>query len=400
MQMDTASSNPSSPTRGIDVLIECLENSPSRSTTDAATGSAATSSAAPAASHRVLPFGTQGAAAGAQGAAAGTQGAAAGKRVLPFGPHAGVQSAQRKLPCFSAPGTSLPLLSLPASVSIVYTRSCGEANECCDFLKQRLSQHASSQHASSLVGLDIEWTVTYTANMTQRPASVLQIATGGTCYVFQLSAMPRFPERLRALLEDTAVVKTGCKVGNDALKLRRDYGVRVARTLDLGKIAAKALPYGDRPWSLADLCESVLHRRMRKDVRLSNWESRLTDEQLSYAAADAWASRAVGVALLRRLEAASGAARGSASGGGARAHHQGASDAARGSSASGGGACVQQTCPAHDEGVSEEERLLCACAAAGLVEDTPPDPMAERRAAPAAAGSAGGAGREEAPSRE
>ena len=376
---EQGSSNPSSPTRGIDVLIECLENSPSRSTTDAATGSAATSSAAPAASHRVLPFGTQGAAAGAQGAAAGTQGAAAGKRVLPFGPHAGAQSAQRKLPCFSAPGTSLPLLSLPASVSIVYTRSCGEANECCDFLKQRLSQHASSQHASSLVGLDIEWTVTYTANMTQRPASVLQIATGGTCYVFQLSAMPRFPERLRALLEDTAVVKTGCKVGNDALKLRRDYGVRVARTLDLGKIAAKALPYGDRPWSLADLCESVLHRRMRKDVRLSNWESRLTDEQLSYAAADAWASRAVGVALLRRLEAASGAARGSASG---------------------GGACVQQTCLAHDEGVSEEERLLCACAAAGLVEDTPPDPMAERRAAPAAAGSAGGAGREEAPSRE
>ena len=131
-------------------------------------------------------------------------------------------------------------------------------------------------------------------------AAVLQIATAGTCYVIQLSSMPQFPAQLQALLEDRSVVKCGNKICNDALKLRRDFGVRTAGLLDLSKLAAKAI--SDRPWSLADLCEVTLRHSLPKELRMTDWEAtRLDDQQIMYAAIDAYASRAIGVTLLRRL---------------------------------------------------------------------------------------------------
>jgi ribonuclease D len=114
--------------------------------------------------------------------------------------------------------------------------------------------------------------------------------------------MRRLPSALRALLTDATLPKAGCKVGNDAMKLRRDFGVRCAALCELGPLANRTLHHGQRPWNLADLCEAALKRRLPKELRLSDWESAPLDpELLHYAALDAWASRAVCMELLRRL---------------------------------------------------------------------------------------------------
>lgn len=203
----------------------------------------------------------------------------------------------RVLPDLNTSDAGLPPLVLPPSLSVVCSRSAGETDEllaCSGFAR------------ASLLGLDIEWTVTYVAGVTQRPAAVVQLSSASGCVVAQLSAMRGvFPPRLRALLEDPRVIKSGCKVTNDALKLRRDYGVRCAGLLELGSLAALALPYGERPWALADLCASALRRRLPKErtERMSDWEGRLSYEQLKYAALDAYASREVAVTMLRTLHA-------------------------------------------------------------------------------------------------
>ena len=83
-------------------------------------------------------------------------------------------------------------------------------------------------------------------------------------------------------------VQAGVGISNDALKLRRDYGLRCAGLLDLSQLAARALADGARPWCLAELCERVLRRRLRKCAELrtgSNWAAaQLTAEQLECAA--------------------------------------------------------------------------------------------------------------------
>lgn len=316
-------------THGIDVLLECLDNSQPDACEVAINISR--TFAVSATTNRLLPFAKTGpgssAAASAEKRSVGT-----------------VAPAPRKLPrCFGVPKAELPFLSLPTGVSIVYTRSCGEANAICDELRRRLPR------PSALVGLDIEWTVSYVSNRTQQTTSLVQVATAHACYLFQVSAMTRFPERLTALLEDGDLIKSGNKVVNDALKLRRDFGCRVAGLLDLGRLAGAALRYGERPWSLSDLCEAALHKALRKELRLSNWDAHLTDEQLGYAAMDAWASRQVGLVLLRRIRTAP-----------SRGREQGA---------------LWQA-PSMDGDEQENEEVVLLRAVTKLVEHTPADPNA------------------------
>ena len=210
----------------------------------------------------------------------------------------GPTPAARKLPRFdeAARSGALPPLALP--VPIVYTRSEGEADELCEALVA-----AADAGTLSLVGFDIEWTVTYESGKTQRPAALVQLATGTSVYLFHVAAMGRFPERLATVIEDGRVLKAGSKVLNDMHKLRRDFGLQAAGLLEHQRLAAAVLTYGERPWSLSELVEACLRRHLPKEerVRTSAWESTcLDDEQTRYAALDAWASRAVALELLSR----------------------------------------------------------------------------------------------------
>ena len=205
---------------------------------------------------------------------------------------------RRRLPCFSYATqkvSELPLLCLPVGTPIFYTRSEAETDELCAAIELEIAA------GLDLVGFDIEWHVSFAAGATQAPAAVVQLATGRAVHVFQVSAMPRFPSKLAQLLERGDLMKAGNNVGGDALKLRRDFDICTAGLIELGGLAAVALHYGERPWSLSDLTAEVLGCRLPKDLRMSRWEARLSEEEVRYAALDAWASLAIAAALRRRL---------------------------------------------------------------------------------------------------
>lgn len=210
----------------------------------------------------------------------------------------------RKLPRFDTAGSSsappLPLLAM--SVPTIFTRSEGECDELCGALLAEVDEGKLW-----VVGFDIEWTVTYKAGKNQRPAALVQLASAAAVHIFHVAAMARFPERLATLIEDGRVLKAGSKLVNDMHKLRRDFGLCAAGVLEHQRLAAAALMYGERPWSLSELCETCLRKRLPKEesVRTGDWEAPcLSDEQLRYAALDAHASRVIAVDLIRRLAAA------------------------------------------------------------------------------------------------
>ena len=277
-----------SSTAGIDTLLEIIDAEDTEPPPAAAEHPPAAAEHPPAAAERPP-------------AAAEPPLAAARARKLPAFARAaggGPPPAARKLPRFDEASQSgaLPPLALP--VPIVYTRSEGEADELCEALVA-----AADAGTLSLVGFDIEWTVTYESGKSQRPAALVQLATGTSVYLFHVAAMSRFPERLATVIEDRRVLKAGSKVLNDMHKLRRDFGLQAAGLLEHQRLAAAVLTYGERPWSLSELVETCLRRRLTKEerVRTSAWESKcLDDEQTRYAALDAWASRAVALELLSR----------------------------------------------------------------------------------------------------
>lgn len=79
----------------------------------------------------------------------------------------------------------------------------------------------------------------------------------------------------------------GVVPSDDSKYLARDYGVRVASTLDLRYLATSL---GYEPSGLAKLADTHLKVKMNKHwrIRCSDWDAKsLTDEQKVYAATDA-----------------------------------------------------------------------------------------------------------------
>ena len=197
----------------------------------------------------------------------------------------------RKLPRFGEPRCTQ---ELQCSLPVIYSRSEAEADELCAELR---AVHARGE--LDCLGFDLEWKALMQTGAPPRPVATVQLCSRERCLVLQVSSMRGFPRQLAALLQDTSVPKAGVGILNDGLKLRRDFGLRCDGLIDLAALAGAVLPRGNRPWSLADLCERVLRRVLPKDsrLRLSDWETRLDEEQLRYAALDAYCARALYIAM-------------------------------------------------------------------------------------------------------
>lgn len=96
---------------------------------------------------------------------------------------------------------------------------------------------------------------------------------------------------MQELLSNRDLLKVGVASFDDGRKIAKDYNCQVVGTVDLRMLAHRhSLP---SPKSLAALCVQYLGIEMDKilEVRCSNWNvDSLTDEQVSYAAHDAYAA--------------------------------------------------------------------------------------------------------------
>ncbi|KAH0590366.1 Werner syndrome ATP-dependent helicase like protein [Termitomyces sp. J132] len=155
------------------------------------------------------------------------------------------------------------------------------------------------------VGFDLEWRPNFIKDAPENPVAIVQLANETMILVIQVSAMKKFPMKLKAFLENPGVVKAGVAIQNDAKKLYRDWQVSVHHCVDLSLLARCADnaqwkgKYSD-PLGLARLVEAYESRTLPKGkISRSNWESLLTPLLVDYAANDAHA----GFVLYQRLSA-------------------------------------------------------------------------------------------------
>ncbi|CAL4961532.1 unnamed protein product [Urochloa decumbens] len=163
-----------------------------------------------------------------------------------------------------------------------------------DVVEWWLAETYRMHRRGHVAGLDVEWRPA----LTQSPVAVLQLCVGHRCLVFQILRADRVPAMLAAFLADPRFTFVGVGVRDDAAKLRAGYALRVANAVDLRRLAADAT---GRPEllraGLQALAWQVMGVQMEKPyhVRTSAWDAPvLSDDQLMYACADAFASYEVG----------------------------------------------------------------------------------------------------------
>ena len=120
------------------------------------------------------------------------------------------------------------------------------------------------------------------------PPSLVQAATARAVYLFPLARMD-FSKVVGGLFAEPTIVKAGISVADDLKKLKQVFHFEETSVLDLGHVAKR---HGMKQTGLRNLAGVFLGYRITKGAKTTNWAaSRLTAQQISYAATDAWACR-------------------------------------------------------------------------------------------------------------
>jgi ribonuclease D len=207
-------------------------------------------------------------------------------------------------------------------VKILHTRD-EMASAVGDILALQLKQQHGHRHNDGawcpndcVVGFDIEIKPVFRKGDFHPPA-LLQIATADVVYLFRLSALLHHPAEpaavhqqeqtftfLRPLLTDSRIIKAGVGVAGDASNLKTLVGDFVPEGFcELSELPTTCLPLNP---NLRALAAHYLHCQLpkSKSVQMSNWArtDALSSDQVKYAATDAWASRAIWLAMQRQVQ--------------------------------------------------------------------------------------------------
>jgi ribonuclease D len=97
-----------------------------------------------------------------------------------------------------------------------------------------------------LLGLDCEWVnQERQGESPTSPVALLQLAfPNGTCFLIRLCKMEaKLPDKLRGMLEDRNVLKTGVGISEDIKKLNSCYGLVMQGCVDLRHVALRCRGY-------------------------------------------------------------------------------------------------------------------------------------------------------------
>lgn len=152
----------------------------------------------------------------------------------------------------------------------------------------RSSAEAECSGPTPIVGCDAEWVVHFEKNKPAEPISLLQLSTKSHAFLFRLCKIG-MPDTLKEFLEDPTIEKVGFNMGNDIGKLDSGFDVKLEGAVDVLPLARKKLIAAR--FRLQDVVQEVLHKRLPKDSRLTDWAAPdLTESQRTYAAKDAFAT--------------------------------------------------------------------------------------------------------------
>ncbi len=171
---------------------------------------------------------------------------------------------------------SLPLFRYEGPVTVVRDR--GGLLDALEFMREEY-----------LLGFDTESRPCFRKGVTSTP-SLVQIACSDRVFLIQLRQIP-LGEDLAALLGDSGCIKAGVAIRDDMRLLARLFPFTGAGLVDLGEVARSN---GLTTRGLRTLAANFLGIRVSKGAQCSNWEHKdLSQQQILYAATDAWISRQV-----------------------------------------------------------------------------------------------------------
>ena len=150
-----------------------------------------------------------------------------------------------------------------------------------------LERAAEDIQREEVVGFDTETRPSFRPGESHPPALV-QVATADVVYLFPLLRLD-CSAAIAPLLAAKGVLKTGISLADDLKKLRQSIAFSERAVLDLGHVAQR---HGLKQTGLRNLTGIFLGTRVPKGAKTTNWAApRLSPQQITYAATDAWACR-------------------------------------------------------------------------------------------------------------
>lgn len=152
---------------------------------------------------------------------------------------------------------------------------------------QALERAAADLFQEEAIGFDTETRPAFRKGESHPPA-LAQAATARAVYLFPLQRLD-FSGTLGELLAERAVLKAGVALAEDLRQLQSLFAFQPASVMDLGHAAKR---HGLKQTGLRNLAGIFLGARITKGAKTTNWAARrLTAQQMTYAATDAWICR-------------------------------------------------------------------------------------------------------------
>jgi len=150
-----------------------------------------------------------------------------------------------------------------------------------------LERAAQEIHDEGVIGFDTETRPAFRPGESYPPA-LAQVATARAVYLFPLLRLD-CSAVLAKLLAEPRITVSGVALADDLRLLRNQFHFEEQSITDLGLVAKR---HGLKQTGLRNLAGIFLGARITKGAKTTNWSApRLTEQQIVYAATDAWICR-------------------------------------------------------------------------------------------------------------
>lgn len=124
--------------------------------------------------------------------------------------------------------------------------------------------------------------------------ALVQLATQNDAYLIRLASITQY-HFLKQIFESEQIIKIGVAIRQDIKQLRQIFDFTPLNFIELQELAKKQ---GLKNFGLKGMTEEVLQAKLSKKAKITNWEAPvLSDQQILYAATDAW----IGLQIFQRL---------------------------------------------------------------------------------------------------
>lgn len=156
-----------------------------------------------------------------------------------------------------------------------------------------LSAVAEKFNSAKELGFDTETRASFRKGEVYKVA-LLQLSTDHDAFLVRLHGIKNF-ESIKTALENPNIIKAGVAIRDDLKNLQKLFKFVPQNFIELQDLAKKK---GLQNFGLKGMTEEVLQARLSKAAKITNWEvPKLTEQQILYAATDAW----IGLQLFRAI---------------------------------------------------------------------------------------------------